>query len=95
VAGRALVLGGGGVNGAAWQLGMLAGLAQADLRLAAADVVIGTSAGSVVAAQIATGTPLEQLYSAQLAWYAPKVALRPKARHNRPAGMGHHRLSRS
>jgi NTE family protein len=78
VAGRALVLGGGGVTGAAWELGMLAGLAQADLHLAAADVVIGTSAGSVVAAQIATGTPLEQLYSAQLAWYAPRVALRPR-----------------
>ena len=45
---RALVLGGGGVTGIAWMTGLLAGLAEAGTNLAAADVVIGTSAGSVV-----------------------------------------------
>jgi NTE family protein len=64
---RALVLGGGGVTGIAWELGILAGLADAGLDLSDADVVIGTSAGSVVAAQIASGVPLDELYERQLA----------------------------
>jgi NTE family protein len=63
---RALVLGGGGVTGIAWELGVLAGLADAGLDLGDADVMIGTSAGSVVAAQIASGTSLEELYEHQL-----------------------------
>jgi NTE family protein len=63
---RALVLGGGGITGIAWELGLLAGLADAGLDLTAADLVIGTSAGSVVGAQITSGIPLEQLYTFQL-----------------------------
>ncbi|MBL7518115.1 hypothetical protein I6A84_08275, partial [Frankia sp. CNm7] len=47
---RALVLGGGGLAGIAWEIGLLAELAQAGSDLAAADTVIGTSAGSVVGA---------------------------------------------
>jgi NTE family protein len=66
MAGRALVLGGGGVTGVAWELGVLAGLADAGVDLSDADLVIGTSAGSVVAAQLTTGTELEKLYAAQL-----------------------------
>ena len=49
---RALVLGGGGVTGVAWELGILHGLAEAGVDLTDADLVVGTSAGSVVAAQI-------------------------------------------
>ena len=45
---RALVLGGGGVTGIAWEIGVIAGLADRGIDLAAADVIIGTSAGSVV-----------------------------------------------
>ena len=45
---RAVVLGGGGIAGIAWQTGLLAGLAERGIDLAAADVVVGTSAGSVV-----------------------------------------------
>ena len=41
---RALVLGGGGVTGIAWELGLLAGLRTAGLDLTTADTVIGTSA---------------------------------------------------
>ena len=63
---RALVLGGGGVTGIAWELGVLAGLADAGIDLTSADLVIGTSAGSVVGAQISSGTPLEELYAQQL-----------------------------
>jgi NTE family protein len=66
----ALVLAGGGVAGIAWELGVLRGLADADPALAdrvlAADVVVGTSAGSSVAAQITSGVPLDELYAAQL-----------------------------
>ncbi len=44
----ALVLGGGGVTGIAWEIGILKGLADAGVDLTGADLVIGTSAGSVV-----------------------------------------------
>jgi NTE family protein len=56
---RALVLAGGGVAGIAWELGVLRGIQDVDPALqasiAAADIVVGTSAGSAVAAQ----TPAE------------------------------------
>jgi hypothetical protein len=38
---RALVLGGGGVTGIAWEIGVIAGLADRGIELAAADVIIG------------------------------------------------------
>ena len=63
----ALVLGGGGITGIAWEIGLLHGLREAGVDLVDADVVVGTSAGSVVGAQLTSGTPLEQLYAAQLA----------------------------
>lgn len=71
MAGRALVLGGGGITGIAWELGMLAGLAEHGVELPDADLVIGTSAGSVVGALIASGTELEELYASQLAAPGP------------------------
>jgi len=52
---RALVLGAGGPVGIAWEAGLLAGLAEAGVDLADADFIIGTSAGSIVGAQIAMG----------------------------------------
>ncbi|WP_454855524.1 patatin-like phospholipase family protein [Promicromonospora soli] len=67
----ALVLGGGGVAGVAWELGVLQGIADEDPQLASrvlgAGRIVGTSAGSSVAVQITSGTPLETLYAAQLA----------------------------
>jgi NTE family protein len=62
----ALVLGGGGITGIAWELGVLAGLAEAGIDLTGADLVVGTSAGSVVGAQVACGGDLEALYGRQL-----------------------------
>ncbi|MEV1328224.1 patatin-like phospholipase family protein [Micromonospora costi] len=66
----ALVLAGGGVAGIAWELGVLRGIADADPvlaeRILAADLVVGTSAGSAVAAQITSGVALDELYEAQL-----------------------------
>lgn len=67
---RALVLAGGGVAGIAWELGVLQGLHDAAPALAAAlleaEVIVGTSAGSAVAAQITSGVPVPELYAAQL-----------------------------
>ena len=73
---RALVLGGGGVTGIAWETGLIAGLAGLGIDLAAADVIIGTSAGSLVGTDIASGQELEALYQAQLAPPAPEPAAR-------------------
>ncbi len=64
---RALVLGGGGITGIAWEWGILAGLARAGVDLGTADLVVGTSAGSVVGAQVANGLSAEERYEAQLA----------------------------
>jgi NTE family protein len=58
---RALVLGGGGSTGNAWLVGVIAGLFEAGLDVTDADLVIGTSAGSTAAAQIAGATPIELL----------------------------------
>lgn len=66
MAGRALVLGGGGVTGIAWEWGILAGLAEAGIDLSTADLVVGTSAGSVVGAQVAAGIDAAERYAAQL-----------------------------
>lgn len=51
---RAVVLGGGGVAGIAWESGLLAGLMHAGVSLGDADA-FGTSAGSVVATLLRSG----------------------------------------
>ena len=63
---QALVLGGGGVAGIAWMTGLLAGLADAGPDITGADLVIGTSAGATVAAQLGSGRPLEELFARQV-----------------------------
>jgi Patatin-like phospholipase len=63
---RALVLGGGGVAGVAWELGILTGFYDRGMDVRDADLFIGTSAGSVVGAQITSGTDLESLFASQL-----------------------------
>lgn len=62
----ALVLGGGGVAGIAWELGVLDALANAGVNLATADRIIGTSAGAAVGAQLRTGESLDSLCARQL-----------------------------
>jgi NTE family protein len=68
---RALVLAGGGLAGIAWETGVLAGIADespaAARLLLDSDVLVGTSAGSAVAAQISSGRPLEELFGRQIA----------------------------
>ncbi len=62
---RALVLGGGGLSGIAWETGVLAGLAAAGADVSLADFVLGTSAGATVAAQLGSGLPLAGLFERQ------------------------------
>ncbi|MFI1393958.1 patatin-like phospholipase family protein [Streptomyces sp. NPDC020681] len=63
----ALVLGGGGLTGIGWEVGILHGLARAGVDLGTADTVIGTSAGSVVGAQFTSGLlGIDELYARQL-----------------------------
>jgi NTE family protein len=57
-AGRALVLGGGGLTGVAWELGVLTGLQAGGTDLTTADLIVGTSAGAYVGALVATGVDL-------------------------------------
>jgi NTE family protein len=68
---RALVLGGGGVAGIAWQTGILLGIADdvpaAGKALLQSDVLLGTSAGSAVVAQISSGLSLADLFAPQVA----------------------------
>jgi NTE family protein len=62
---RALVLGGGGSVGVAWEAGLLAGLADAGVDVHAADFVLGTSAGSIVGSAAASGIDPHVLAEAQ------------------------------
>ena len=52
---RGLVLGGGGPVGIAWESGLARGLAEGGVDLRGADLVVGTSAGSVVGTRLAAG----------------------------------------
>jgi NTE family protein len=66
MADKALVLGGGGITGIAWEIGMLAGLAaEHGLDLTDADLVVGTSAGSVVGVDVRSGLGLAHFYEIQ------------------------------
>jgi NTE family protein len=80
----ALVLGGGGAAGNAWEIGIIAGLAEAGLDITeAADLVIGTSSGATAAAQVRSGLPPAELLASVL---SPPV--RPvKQNRERPAAL--------
>ncbi|MEU9304224.1 patatin-like phospholipase family protein [Streptomyces sp. NPDC048269] len=71
----ALVLGGGGLTGIGWECGILYGLARAGVDLTTADLVVGTSAGSVVGAQLTSGMlTAQELYERQLGDAAGEIA---------------------
>jgi NTE family protein len=85
-AGTGLVLGAGGVLGAAWTTGALACLQdRLPYALAEVDVIVGTSAGSVLAAALRCGASVDEM----VAWHQGEVtgALRNAAdlaAHDRP-----------
>jgi NTE family protein len=63
---RALVLGGGGVAGIAWTTGLLFGLSEHGVDLRTAEMIVATSAGSAVAAQLGSGRSLNDLFDRQV-----------------------------
>ena len=63
---HALILGGGGPVGEAWESGVIAGLMEKGVDLAALDRVIGTSAGAIVGARLAGGMSGAELSMAAL-----------------------------
>lgn len=77
----ALVLGGGALTGGAWETGVVAGLAGAGLDVTGADLLLGTSAGCLLAAQLASGQTPADLYERQLAGPDDPVALRMTLSH--------------
>ncbi|MCS5717679.1 patatin-like phospholipase family protein [Herbiconiux sp. CPCC 205763] len=62
---RALVLGGGGITGIGWEVGVLAGLLDEGVDLRNADTVIGTSAGSFVGTNFSSGADWDEIFAAQ------------------------------
>jgi NTE family protein len=64
---RALVLGAGGYAAMSWEVGVLAGMADAGIDPRTADLFVGTSAGAIVAALITSGVSLDELWRQQLA----------------------------
>lgn len=63
----ALVLGGGGPVGIAWETGVLGGLRASGVDVSGAEIIVGTSAGSVVGAQLARGLDMSEEYERLLA----------------------------
>ncbi len=65
------MLAGGGLAGIAWETGIVRGIADESPATAQAllnsDVLVGTSAGSAVAAQLSSGVDLETLFERQIA----------------------------
>jgi NTE family protein len=69
----AVILGGGGVTGIAWETGVLLGLESAGVQLAGADAIIGTSAGSFAGTYLAAGV-VEKYFDAQFNDDVPELA---------------------
>jgi NTE family protein len=67
---RAVVLGGGGVTGLAWEIGVLLGLRDGGAQLEDPDAIIGTSAGAFAGVCLAGGTDLEEWFARQ---FSPDV----------------------
>ena len=56
-----VVLGGGGIAGVGWEAGIVIGLRQAGVDLSSADLIVGTSAGSIVGSYVAFAADLSVL----------------------------------
>jgi NTE family protein len=76
VSDTALVLGGGGITGIAWEVGVLYGLRRGGIDLTGVDLVVGTSAGSIVGTMVAVGLDLDVA-----------VAMQREAEEEKPLGI--------
>lgn len=84
---RALVLGGGGPVGIAWESGLVAGLARGGVDLGRADFTMGTSAGSFVGARLAMGADAATLADPILAEAARAASPERQASARAPADL--------
>jgi NTE family protein len=84
---KALVLGGGGPVGIAWETGLLAGLAEGGIDLSRADYILGTSAGAFVGAQLAMGRSPAKLVATILAQGKDRPARGSSASGQAPAAV--------
>lgn len=94
----AVVLGPGGPVGTAWLAGLAAGLRREGVDLGAADLIVGTSAGAIVGAILATGGDLDRLaeipaQSADLAQPGQPAHLAQSAHPAQPGQPGHSELA--
>ncbi len=72
-----VVLGGGGIAGVAWEAGIVIGLRRAGVDLSSADVIVGTSAGSIVGTHVAFATDSQALAAMTSAPAGVETAARP------------------
>jgi NTE family protein len=85
----ALVLGGGGVLGEAWMMGVLAGIEEAaSLDFRECEYFVGTSAGAIVAAHLVAGDSPRRPRALPKASTSTSTALAPAAPANRLAEAG-------
>lgn len=72
------MLAGGGLAGIAWEIGILRGIedesAETVRTLLDSDVIVGTSAGSAVAAQLGSGLSLDELNERQIKGVSKEIA---------------------
>jgi NTE family protein len=74
---RALVLAGGGYVASSWEIGLLAGMADAGLDVRNADLFVGTSAGARVALDLTSGKALDGFYQRRVAPGLPPIERPP------------------
>jgi NTE family protein len=63
---RALVLGGGGFSGIAWELGVLQALSAAGLSVLDCDLVVGTSAGAFVGSRVPAADAMDGINDSRI-----------------------------
>ncbi|CUU58265.1 NTE family protein [Parafrankia irregularis] len=82
-AAQAVVLGPGGLVGMAWLFGLAAGLRDEGVDLADADLIVGTSAGAIAGAALASGGDLRRLAAPPESsgpWHRPDPDLMARVR---------------
>ncbi len=84
----ALVLGGGGLLGAAWEAGLIAGIAEEEAGITRADRLIGTSSGAIIGLQIALGRAPGDIFQGQIAMAEDYIKQNPVRPESSPSPAG-------